>query len=491
MKARYKKLLAISFSLICFLFISCEKEIDQEPVSQLSDTKFWKTNNDAAAAVASIYDGMQKHYGNRHFYWGEFRSDNYVSAGTAAGFNLSITKNAITSDFGGAVNWSEMYRMIARANLCIKNIPNIPGYNPELLAEAHFLRAYAYFDAIRVWGDVPLFTEPVTVLDESSYRPREKKEKIMGEVILPDLQAALRLMTTRTSQFRASRSAVLNLQGEVAMWQKNWEVAKAAFAEVENYKAFTLAATRTAWNDQFFNDLISNVQTKKMVGTELIFSIRYNQLEDGDRSGIYGLHFAGLPSFYVSPELETKWAKAFPIDSIGWYAAFPNTKPLQTTATGQPFYGDYRYFESREQGRDPGAARVAKWNKININPTFDDTDIHVYRYSSMVYNQAEVEAMLNNFTGAVALLNRVRAARQLPAIKTVFTNQEALIDAILDEKQYETLGEGDRWWDLVRTNRAIKILGPINKMDANTIFWPIFRNHILDNPKLVQNPGYN
>jgi starch-binding outer membrane protein, SusD/RagB family len=492
MKNKFFTLLTIGLSFL--LITSCDDQLNQEPFSQLSDEQFWKTNNDASAGVAAIYDAMQKHYSARHYYWGEFRADTYVATPTAAGDNLSIVNNAITSNFSGAISWSNMYQMIARANLAIQKIPKIEGYNPELLAEALFLRAYAYFDAIRVWGDVPLFTEPVTALTDDAFKTRESKDKILNEIVLPDMIKAGQLMATRTNQFRASKAAILNFQGEVYMWLKDWAKAKAAFAEVEGYGAYTLVTTRAAWNDMFSNDIVNGTQVKKMTGSELIFSIRYNQTEDSDRAGIYNLFFAGLPSFYVDSLLERKWETRFPIDSTAWAAAYPGIKSAQTNpVNGQTFYGDFRFIESREQGTNilRGGARVAKWNKININGAFDDTDIHVFRYASMLYNMAEVEAMLGNNAGAIAILNRIRKARLLPDVRQTLTTQSALIDYILDEKQFETIGEGDRWWDLVRQNKAIPILGPRNKMNEQTIFWPIFRGHIINNPKLTQNPGYN
>lgn len=476
-----------------FFFTSCEDQLNQNPFSQLSDEQFWKTNDDANSGVIAIYDAMQRAYNQEHFYWGEFRGDSYKPGASAAGFNLSILDNALTSDFGGAINWGDLYQMIGRANLAIKNIPEISGYNPEFLAEAHFLRAMAYFDATRVWGDVPLFTEPVTALTQEAYKPRTDKTQIMNEVILPDLLKARQLMGTRSDQFRASRSSILNLLGEVYMWNKDWANAKKAFDEVESYRIFSLTNTREAWQDLFLNDFVNGVQIKRMVGPELIFSIRYNQAEDSDRSGIYGLLFAGLPSFYIADSLSEKWTQRFPTDSIAWVAKYPGIAPLQKDAFGKTFYGDFRYFDSRETNPNVLGARVAKYNKSNFNSQFDDTDIHVFRYASMLYNMAEVEAMLGNNAEAVNILNKVRNARLLPSnIKASdFSSQEALIDYILEEKQFETLGEGDRWWDLVRQNRAISLLGPVNNMRPETLVWPIFRNHLIDNPNLTQNPGYN
>jgi hypothetical protein len=69
-------------------------------------------------------------------------------------------------------------------------------------------------------------------------------------------------------------------------------------------------------------------------------------------------------------------------------------------------------------------------------------------------------------------------------------NQDALENFILDERQLELFAEGTRWWDLVRTNKAVEVMGPINGQTEATIIWPIYFRHLIDNPKLVQNEAY-
>jgi len=153
------------FSTICAILIigtfsSCEDFLDEKPYSQLSESQFWKNNTDANAAVLSIYDAMQKHYRQRIIEQGEFRSDSYTPSPTAGAFQLELMRNTLTSN--NSVNdWTQLYQAIGRANLCIQKIPTIAGYTPSLLGEAKILRAFLYFDAVRIWGDVPLFTEPI------------------------------------------------------------------------------------------------------------------------------------------------------------------------------------------------------------------------------------------------------------------------------------------------------------------------------------------
>jgi starch-binding outer membrane protein, SusD/RagB family len=60
----------------------------------------------------------------------------------------------------------------------------------------------------------------------------------------------------------------------------------------------------------------------------------------------------------------------------------------------------------------------------------------------------------------------------------------------LDERQFELIGEGKRWWDLVRTDKAVEVMSPINKQTADRILFPIFNTHLIENKLLTQNEAY-
>jgi tetratricopeptide (TPR) repeat protein len=491
----------IKNSLLCLLAISlfsaCDKALDEQPFSQVSDDRFWQTNADAEAGVTAIYDAMQKTYSSRYFIWGELRSDSYDPTTTSTASALEYLKNNLQPSNSGALRWNNFYSMIGRANLAIQKIPNIKGYNPNLLAEAHIMRAYAYFDGIRVWGGIPLFTEAIQGLDQELKRPRTDAAKILNEVIIPDMLKAEQLMSTATSQYRFSRNSIWAFQAQVYMYLKDYTKAKAVLDKIVSGKAYTLTTTREAWSKMFLN---VGGSPKVMSGPELIFSLRYELTEDADRPGIYDIFFAGLPNYFMSARLENKWLAKFPIDSAGWAAKYPTFIPKTIDpATTKPLYGDWRYFESKEAGKGVGLSRVAKYNKTNYNAALlDNTDMHIFRYADVILMLAEAENQLGDGTIANAFtkrafdyLNSIRTARQLPLVlATEFKNKADLENIILDERQMELLAEGKRWWDLVRTGKAVSVMSPINGLTEQRILYPIFQKHLIDNPLLTQTPGY-
>ncbi|RXP62743.1 RagB/SusD family nutrient uptake outer membrane protein [Lutibacter sp. HS1-25] len=523
------KISALMLSIVV-LSVSCDDFLDQQPISEIGPKNFWKNNTDAASGVAAIYDGMQATYGDQYFLWGEFRADNFIqSSAASATQNLSeLVLQNLSDGNNSALRWNNLYNMINRANQAIKNIPNITAYDKNLLAEAYALRAFAYFDAVRVWGSVPLFIEP-TEGTQGIQKPRTDGTTIMNEVIIPDMLKAEQLMSNFSSDFRFSKASILCMQAEVYMWLKDYAKAKKAIDKMIALGEHSLVKTVKDWENLFYNNLqvaaVPDGQGKIQVGPELIFSIRYDLGEERDnpgqtfanRSGIMGLFFAGIPSFYISPVLERKWQDKFPIDSLGWVTKYPGVAPAvnktvtYTDENGQlkdslaPVYGDWRYFSCREGGyqsfgsRGIGEARMQKWNQTNYNRNYDDTDIVIYRYAGMLLLLAEAENQLGNSSVALNLVNQVRAARQLPLVKSAEFGAtiDAREDYILEERQLELLGEGKRWWDLRRTDKALEVLNPIldtivgaTQLTNERLLFPVFIDHLIENPLLEQNSGY-
>jgi len=180
MKNIHQLLVAI-FIISGFIFAGCEDFLDKQPVSQLSRDKYWKTAKDADIWMAAMYDGMQNTLSRNWYIWGEVRSDNPELAGTGTA-QLRFLTNTITADMGEC-NWNELYRTISSANYAIKYIPTIPDVIPQQvasqLAQAYTMRALMYFYAVRVWGPVPLITEPYEGFDgQERFNSRTEVAKI-------------------------------------------------------------------------------------------------------------------------------------------------------------------------------------------------------------------------------------------------------------------------------------------------------------------------
>lgn len=506
--------------LIASISISCDDLVEEIPISEISPEGFYQTNSDIEGGVIGIYDAMQGNYNNRHFLWGEFRSDNHApfSLSSTNLNNLEIVNNSITQG-NPAVRWNELYRLIDRANQVIVNAPQVEGLNEDFLAEALALRAKAYFDAVRVWGDVPLFTKPVRAASEAQVAVTDR-QTILNDIIIPDLIQAQELMVKPSDKFRFSKASIYALQAEVYAWVNDYPSVKTALDDLIALGQYSLVTTPEDWDNMFYNNpptpAFPDGEGKIQEGTELILSIRYDLDESltfggtRNRSSVMGLFFTGIPSFVISPEVENKWREKFPIEQAEWEAKYPDTDPVLTRDDGSgqevAVYGDWRYYFTREgrveafESVDFGRARTAKWNQTNYPGNIDDTDIVLYRYADVLLLLAEAENELSTDGGrALDLVNQIRTARQLPLVKDseFGSTKEDRLDYILDERQLELFGEGKRWWDLLRNDKAIEILNPIlsqreggGVLTQDRLLWPILDFHLIDNPLLEQNPGY-
>jgi len=528
-------------TLVTTLFISCDDLVNEKQISEIPISDFYRNNKDAESGVVGIYDAMQTAYNENYFRWGEIRSDSYTrGSGSASTNDLDLVDNNVTSGNPAVTRWNILYVMINRANFAIQKIPQIPAFDTNLLGEALALRAYAYFTMVKVWGGVPLFTEPTLAATPGIFKPRTDASVIMKDLIIPDMIKAENLIGIPSREFRWSKASIYAFQAEVYMWQKDYPNAKIALDKLVALKTHSLATTAQAWQDQFYNNpadaqrLITTTtgtteigRGKIQTGSELIFSLFFDQsnpstnigVSNGNRSGIQRNFMAGLPPFYISASLEAKWKERFPTDSIAFVTKYPGagnvlTKPDSKVdpVTGKlisftrKVYGDYRFYLSREKMFDfaslvPGNARVIKWQQQNIPVSVDDSNIPIYRYSGQLLLLAEVENRLNNITGSLALINLLRTARLLP--KVTLAEFGATIDAredyILDERQFELLGEGQRAFDLIRTGRFVETMNKEYALrgtpliDKNRILLPIYFEHFQENPAIKgqQNPGYD
>src|SRR5690606_33132084 len=118
----------------------------------------------------------------------------------------------------------------------------------------------------------------------------------------------------------------------------------------------------------------------------------------------------------------------------------------------------------------------------------------VYRYSDILLLQAEARANMGKWEEALDIVKKIRTRAgigETTAPATSFADQEELIDYILKERQIELVGEGKRWFDLVRTNRWKAVMEPVNGMDdERKVLFPIHNSHTIENPAIEQNSGY-
>ena len=183
--------------------------------------------------------------------------------------------------------------------------------------------------------------------------------------------------------------------------------------------------------------------------------------------------------FVCSEDLEQKWNGKIPGD-------------FRILATGAfdveivpgvefPYLRILTKYSPRFSTRD----EQSSWSNTN------DRDILFYRLSGLLLLKAEAENYLDHPDVALSLINRIRTARGLPLVDTTLTDKTLIRDMILDDRQFELMGEGHRYWDLVRNNVVLDVMEPINGMNnPQRIFWPVSQNVLNRNAGIIQNESY-
>lgn len=474
------KLLSIVCS-VC-IFCSCSDFLDREPISQLTPESFWQTSQDAEVGVVAIYNVFSKGMASNIWDWGELRSDNFVANTKGAFQQMELTKNSILND-NRAAQWTYLYETIGKANSAIKYIPNIemtPTKKNHLLGEAYAMRAWSYFYCVRVWGDVPLFTEPIESTNDELYRERTDANYILKNVIVPDLERAYYLLDkTNTVRTRMNVGTLCALLMDVYAWMHDYEnVVKVKEEKVDalssaNWSMTNITSTtefQSKWRAMFIEDASVNIPN------EVFFKIAYDQYGNGQNRSVS--YFATTYSLvYISDNLTNAYFYN------GDAKDERNRNGCQWEREGSETPKPYRM---KKKFWKDGAEFKREDKEIS------DNDLTMYRYADILLLYAEALNELGFSFDAVEALNvtRVRAGNNR-YVDTQFSGKDDLLDAILNERQREFVGEGKRWFDLVRTNRWKQVMEPINGMNEEwQVLFPIHRDHLVQNYKLVQNKGY-
>ena len=208
------------------LFAACKKQLDQQPISDLSSALFWKTAEHAQLGNAAIYDGLQKTLSGNFTDWGDARSDNFTYGGTGEN-QINVVLNGLNATTPGT-NWGNLYMTIGRANVAIKYLPTITELSEvnrnHYLSQAYALRAYMYWWGVRVWGDLPVTVTPYEDINADPNVPRSSADSIINSLIIPDLEKALTLLDKNATRsvWEINDGSILSILADVYLWKKDY-----------------------------------------------------------------------------------------------------------------------------------------------------------------------------------------------------------------------------------------------------------------------------
>ena len=328
-------------------------------------------------------------------------------------------------------SWAGYFYILYQVNNLIKAAEKYPGSSEATLAlgESHYFRAYLYYCMVTRWGDMPILRE-----NTQENVPRDPAEQVWN-FIEEELELALDLLGSSKSYYYVSHDAAVALMARVKLSRgKKTEAAELAESLIGKYKL-----------DDFEKIF------RKAANTEIIFAFE-NLSEES------GLNISDL--FYTYAHENKGQGVYYPTkDLLAVFSDEDKRKEITfTSVAGQTLFNKY---PSGQTGKDP---------------------VIVSRVAEMYLISAEAQGRPNG----LARLNDLREVRGLTAINPAPTTDKAFMDAVMDERRRELVTENFRYYDLVRTGRAVEELG----IQSHQVLFPIPGQQRLLNPLLGQNPGY-
>lgn len=486
-----KSILYLSVLLSAIVFNACEKFLDLEPVSQGiaventgTDSILYKTAGEVEAALAGAYSDFKNEYYQLDYYVnGDAQSDDaYAGADNPANFQIDdYMIDALNLNVSR--DWAYLYSTIGKTNSVINNVLAVPDPSltqerkNEILGEASFIRAFMYFQAVQLWGDVPLQLKEVTTISieilpeiyEELFPPRDPVADVYAQII-KDFETALAYVKpTAVHKGYVTTGAVNAMLAKVYATMEPHD-----YNKVVQYCDAVMAGPYSLLPeyDQLWNNTVEN-------SAESIFEINYS---GGSTDGNWGTKmFRGLdwkkfniPSndlvrtFDAENDMIRKNASIIFLDVTGKWS------DPHWPQTHYPFVNKWRIFiEGSPQ------------NYIFL------------RLADIILLKAEALNELGDVEGAAALVNQIRSRVNLP--NTTAGTQAEMRLAIEKERRLELVFEGHRWYDLRRTGRAIEVINNVTGAEGESLgynltpeklVWPIPQAELDKNQNLVQNPGY-
>lgn len=481
----------ILYILLPAVLLSCDNMLDEVPKDFVSRANYYQNEADAQGAINGAYAALTPDYfGGITYYLMITLHGDYLN-GRGSQAPISVVNQVLDQQNIGRANagWSSLYQAINRANAVLDNVPDIAKMNEEvrtrILAEAHFLRALAYFELVRVWGAVPIRTTESTNVSPLA-APRSPESEVYALIIADALEAESGLpLTVGSETGRASVWAAKMLLAHVYLTMENWSAAAAKAGEVIDSGNFSLVSVTAP--DDFYKIFASETSSEDIMAVHhsaIIGSSIPTYLHRGSTPpwnyGTSGF-FAWLPdmnSFIGDSWDENDLRKDFNLytqyqNSNGDWVSLPSTSPVLfkkyiTDATG-----------------------------LSVNP------VPIYRYAEALLFYAEAAARAEGGPSALALerLNMVKRRAYgydpnavSPVDYPAGMSEEAFVDAVLQERAYEFLLERRRFFDLKRTGKVQEAFAAVGKtFIPERLLFPIPENEINNNPAITQadqNPGY-
>ncbi|MEJ2112527.1 MAG: RagB/SusD family nutrient uptake outer membrane protein [Flavobacteriaceae bacterium] len=492
-----KNLKIINILLALLMVFSCSDDfVNVDSYDQNSET-FFNTEEDYQLALVAAYDYLQTM--SKFYQFGEIASDNTLCGGESATDSPYIQQiddmihTPVGQNDGGLrTMWQWMYEAINRCNYIMEfqdktDFPN----KTNVIAQTRFLRAYYNFTLVKWWGDVPMLIDERIQFGDQFNIDRTPKEDVYNLIEADLIFAVANLDNSQIGTGRVTKAAAQALLGKAYLYQDKFSEAATILEDLINNGPHRLL-TSAEYPNMFERDWENNIES--------VFEIQYSDVEGGSYDcfqcleGNYSVYFNG-PRGFVDSEEKFDAGYSFNVPTQEVVDAFePGDLRYETSILdieqyiidhpGSSYYEDAGYEQTGYFNRKY-IARLGDLNLSDAALTNPD-NYRAIRFADVLLMAAEALAEEAEYVQARTYLNMVRNRALLPDVTTSGDN---LINDIYKERRVELVGEGHRFFDLVRTGRAAQEIDGF--VAGKHELFPIPIEEIeLSGGRWSQNPGY-
>ncbi|MFT3737762.1 MAG: RagB/SusD family nutrient uptake outer membrane protein [Breznakibacter sp.] len=443
---RFKSVL-LGVLIIVPWFHGCDV-LDVESEDSIPASEAFKDKKGIEKGILGSYDAMQSlsYYGRSFSILPDLSSDDLLHPDEATSTDYAeVANNAILPENSSVEGiWNAIYNTVNTANSVVVKVPEMSDMTDDekskALGELYFIRALCHFNLVNLFGAVPIKTEP-TVGTSQLDVARDSVADVYEQIIDDLTFAEQHLSVSASTKTRATVYAATALLARVYLYNKQYDLAYEKANEVIVLGGYTLLPSVAA---VFADD----------GSAETIFEIDFTS-DDRNRVAEYNL-----------PKTLNGRYEVAPTESLA--GVFEN--------------GDTR----SEASVAMDGANVYANKYIDLKTGADN--VVVLRLSEMYLIRAEALARSENPV-VKDIQDDVNAVRNRSGLgDTPASTVAGLIDAIARERRVELAFEGHRWFDLVRTGKAVGTISGLT--DKRMTLYPIPSSEVLTNKLMKQNPGY-
>ena len=422
--------------------------LDVESESSIPASEAFKNKKGIEQGILGSYDAMQSlsYYGRVFSILPDLSSDDLKHPTEATSSDYAEVDGHVILPENGALEgiWDAIYNTINTANSVIVKVPEMTDMTDDeknsALGELYFIRALCHFNLVNLFGAVPIKTSPTVGVSNLNAK-RDPVESVYAQIITDLTFTEGHLIASSSTKTRASKYAATALLARVYLYQKKYDLAYQKANEVLVSGGYTFLNN---YADIFAAD----------GSGETIFEVDF-ATDDRNRIAEYNFPKTLNGRYEVSPSASI--ISAFSV----------NDKRKSATIAFDGINPYAKKYDDLSTGAD---------------------NVIVLRLAEMYLIRAEAEAHLNNpiIKNIQDDINVIRNRAGLG--NTVAATVTTLTSAIEDENHLEFVFEGHRWFDLVRTGRALTVIDGLD--DINMTLYPIPSGEKLTNQLMEQNPGY-